>query len=171
MKMTKKMIEANCAKIAADSVTLDALIQDTGLAVLDHIEAHGDVTLANRLYNSLGRGHRKSALTVWYLAHGKVLANTDAKTKKEMPFVYDKTKVTDLVGAAEKPWFDCKPDAEPDAVFYLHAKLAAMLRSAEKADKVDGIEFLADLRVIVEAMAKAKANPVTVLADHDPLAD
>lgn len=170
MKMTTKTIEANCTKIAADSLALDALIQTTGLGVLDHVDGCGNPVLVNRLYNSLGRGHRKTALAEWLLAFGKVKANDDSKTKKDMPFLLDKSKTTDLTAAFEKPWFEFKPEPTPDLVFDLHAKLQALLRGADKAQTVEGYEFLGELRVMAEAMAKAKATPDTVLGEAvDPL--
>lgn len=171
MKMTKKLIETNIAKIAADSVMLDALIQETGLGCLNHVQEHGDVTLVNRLYSSLGRGHRKAALAEWLMQFGKVSANADSKTKKELPFLYDKAKTTNLVGAAETPWFEFKPEQTPDQLCDIAKLVAAIIAKASKAQTVSHPEALAALKVLAADMATAKPDTVLATAESDPLSE
>lgn len=109
---------------------LDARIQNAGLGCLEHLLAHGDVGPVNRLYLALSKGARKTAMTSWLLSYGSLSANADGKSKKEKPFNYDGTKKTNVAAAIEDPWFDHKPDAEPDAVFDLQKVMAMVLAKA-----------------------------------------
>lgn len=136
--------------IGKAGLKLDNEIQLVGLSVLNHAEKHGDVTLINKLYLALPRGARKAAMTQWLVAFGKVAANT-GDNKKEAPFVYDKTKTTDLAGASQTPWFDFAPDKAPDACFDIAAAVAALLKRASKADSVSDPELLAKLQSLTTA--------------------
>lgn len=143
-------ITAAINAIAKSGNKLDLDIQLVGLSVLNHAELHGDVTLINKLYLALPRGTRKTAMTQWLVAFGKVVANT-GDNKKEAPFSYDKTKATDLAGASQTPWFDFAPDKAPDALFDVQAAVASLLRRASKADKVSDPELIAKLSQLVNA--------------------
>lgn len=140
------------AAITAAGAKLDAVIQDAALSVIYHIEVHGDVTLACELYNGMPKGSRKLALAEWMLAFGKVEANTDDKTKKALPFVHSKAKTTNMRGAAEKPWFDFKPEPTVDQAFDFQKLLMGLLSKADKAAQGDkeivGAELLAKVRAL-----------------------
>lgn len=146
--MDTKTFTKTLKMIGTTGVKLDGMIQECGLFALEHAEAHQDLCHVNGLYNALPKGTRKSALTGWLLAFGKVKANT-GKDKAERPFAFDKEKETDLDGAAETPWFEFKPDAAPDEVFDLQKAMMALLKKARKL-KADGkqiahAEMLAEL--------------------------
>lgn len=146
--MDKTQIEKNIESIRKTGQKLDKLIQDTGLATIEHVEAHGDVRLVNRLYLALPKGARKAAFTEWLLAHAKVQANA-GENKKEAPFVYAKEKTTNIAGAVQKPWFDFKPDPAPDQVFDVMKALTALLNKAGKANEVTDPALLAKLQAVV----------------------
>ena len=144
--MDKAQVEATIKRIETNGKKLDADVQAAGLGCLAHIEAHGDVRLFNRLYLAMPKGSRKSALTQWGLAFGRIAANTDADSKKEQPFVYAKDKTTNLADATMNPWYDFAPDRKPDEVFDVRKALAALLARAGKANSVNDGELLAKLR-------------------------
>lgn len=125
-----KAINQAIDSIARRGKKLDEDIQHVGLSVIQHADTHGDITLINRLYLAMPRGSRRSALTHWLLAFAKVSANT-GEDKKEKPFIFNRMKETDMVGAVEMPWYNCKPDAAPDEVFDLDKALTALLKRAE----------------------------------------
>lgn len=140
-------IEAAIASILKNGKKLDGDIQQAAVSCLDHIEKHGDVRLFNRLYLAMPKGARKSALTAWGIAFGKIEANS-GENKKEQPFVYAKDKTTNLPLAIAEPWFNFSPDKAPDEVFDVVKALKSLLARAGKANAVNNPELLAALRDI-----------------------
>lgn len=140
-------IRAEFKLIAAAGKKLDTRIQVAGLSVLHHINEHGDVTVAtqlvNELFGSLSKGHRKQAMVDWLVKFGKVKLNKDVASKKAQPFLYDKHTVTDMQGATDMPWYDCKPDNEIVDLDVVKL-LAALVKKATKdgAKIVEGQEDL-----------------------------
>lgn len=145
-----KLIDKAIASIANRGKKLDGDIQVAALSVINHIEKHGDVTLANRLFDALPKGARRLALAEWLLAFGKLAANADKLTAKAgVHFVYAKEKKTDLAGGEETPWYEMKKEADVATAFDVQAELARLLAKIKKAQR-DGVELknadkLADL--------------------------
>lgn len=145
--MTNKAdIVAGIASIQKRGQKLDADIQGLALATANHAHLHGDVTLLNDLFKALSRGARHSAMTAWLLMFAPVVANTDPASKRDLPFVYEKTKKTagdELAklmaeGDAEgSQWFDMKPSPMPDEEFDIVAALHVLRHKANK----DGIKI------------------------------
>lgn len=121
--MDTKQIEKNIASIASRGAKLDGDIQRTGLAIIEHVEQHGDVTLANRLYCAMPKGSRSNALLAWFLEFGKFSVTEDRKVAKEAPLTFDRSKQTDVAGAQAKPWHEFKKAANPADEFNLAAEL------------------------------------------------
>lgn len=149
--------------IAAAGKKLDGRIQVAGLSVLSHIDQHGDVTVAtalvNELFGALSKGHRKGAMVEWLVKYGKVKLNIDETTKKVQPFLFDKAGKTNLQGACDEPWFDCKPE-KIDEDFDFHKLLAALLSKAAKKNATDPTKVIgADLLVKVQQLVEASAEP------------
>ena len=125
--------------IASRGKKLDADIQTAGLSILNHVQEHGDSTLADKLVLALPKGSRKLALTEWLLAFGKlrILEKTNvddaARIGAGALFAYDKTKSTDLESAAAKPWYDFKPEASPLTAFDAQAAVQGVLAKLAKA--------------------------------------
>jgi hypothetical protein len=138
--------------IQAAGKVLDQDIQLAGMSVINHAEEHGDITLACALYLAMPKGARKAALAAWLMTFGKLSANTGL-TKKEQPFVFDRSKTTDLNGAQQAPWFTFKLDKEPHAVFNLSESIAQLIKRAESAAKkglvIEGAENLDALRNMI----------------------
>lgn len=146
----KAEFDKACAGIAKRGAKLDADIQHLALSAIAHVEEHKNPHFVNKLYTSLHAGARKSALSFWFLKYGKVAAN-GGDNKKELPFVLDKEKHTDMAGATQEPWFMCKPDAEPDQVFDIAAALRAVIKKAQ-GKNVDDLA-LAKLENLVNELA------------------
>ena len=127
--------------IANRGKKLDADIQLAGLSVLSHIDQHGDITLANRLFDALPKGARRLALAEWYLAFGKLIPTTDkALIQAGQHFSYSKEKTTDMVGAEAMPWFDMKKEASVAEAFDVQAEFQRLLSKIARAQK-QGIEL------------------------------
>lgn len=126
-------IEKAIASIHTRGKKLDADIQQCGLSVLVHIDKCGDITLFERLYASMPTGMRRNALVEWATQFGKLVVNLDDSSKKAKPFLFSKTKATNIEGAIEKPWYDCKPEKPVDEEFDFAAALTSLLNRAKKA--------------------------------------
>lgn len=141
------------AGITKRGAKLDADIQHCALSILAHVDQHGNITLVNQLYLGMPKGSRKAALTEWLLKFGKVQANT-GDDKKTVPFLFDKTRTTNLDGAIESPWYDFKPDPVPDVSFDYYAMLMAVMAKGEKAAskgvEVKGLEFAQRIKAQLE---------------------
>lgn len=150
--------------IAARGKKLDADVQVAGLSAMAHVDKTGDIGAVNRLYMALSAGTRKSAMTAWLLQYGRVVANT-GEDKKEKPFVYAKDKGTDLEGADAEPWYNFKPDADPDEVFDVQAAVAALIKKASKKQLANGgVALVKKLEALV---ATADADPLDGVDDDE----
>lgn len=144
-----KTIRSAIKAIAQTGAKLDAKIQATGLAILAHVEQHGDVSLANELFNAMPKGSRTASLAGWLMAYGKLRANT-GKDKATNPFRFDATKATDLPSAEAVLWHTFgKPEQAPDELFDLNKAITALIAKAKKADKVSDPELLTKLEGMV----------------------
>lgn len=112
---------------------LDEAIQITGLSILHHIEVCGDYTIFKRLFDAMPKGARKNALVEWACMFGKVQVNTDKKSAKDMPFLFNKFGKTDLEGAAAQPWYTFKQEKPPVEEFNLYAALANVRKQLAQA--------------------------------------
>lgn len=141
-----------CALVKTASAKLDQRIQVLGMSVLAHVAEHHNITLFNDLLDSMGKGHRKTAMVDWALKFGTVSQNVDkeGKVDKEQPFKWDKSKTLNLVGAEEMPWFECKPE-KLDEVLDFGKLLAALIKKASKPDaklSEGSAELLAQIKAI-----------------------
>lgn len=141
-------IKAAIKSIRTTGAKFDQLVQDTGLSILAHVDAHGDVSLANELFAAMPKGSRTASLAGWLMAYGKLRANT-GKDKATVPFRFDSNKVTDLESATATHWATFgKPEQAPDAVFDLAKALASLLKKAENADNVSDPELFARIKAL-----------------------
>lgn len=138
------VIQKELGLIKSASAKLDQRIQVAGLSILAHINEHHNITLFTELLESMGKGHRKAAMIEWAMKFGQISQNLiDGKLDKETPYKWDKLKTTDMVGAEEMPWFDCKPE-KLDEVVDFQKMLMALIKKATKegAKLADGQEDL-----------------------------
>lgn len=128
--MDKTALDAAIKQITTMGKRYDALVHVAACSAVDHHAKTGDVGFMNRLYLALGKGTRKAALSSWFLTHGGVVANTEGN-KKEMPFKHSKDKTANVEAGMADPWYDHKPDADPDTVFDLALALEKVLKSCK----------------------------------------
>ena len=135
----KHGIEAAISDIKHRGKAIDKDIQAIGIAVLMHVEKHGEVSLCCKLVTdlveALSKGQRKDSLVTWFVTFGKVSLNRDKASAKARPLVFDKTKVTDIEGATKTPWYAAKKAADPFAVFDVKAEVNRLLSRMAKASK------------------------------------
>lgn len=148
--MTVKQCNAAIANIKVNGKSLDQQVQTVGLSVLQHIEAHGEVSLAIKLLAAMPKGGRANALVDWMTQCGKVSVNLDKLTKKQFPLVLDKAKTTNLELAAGKPWFKWKPEKA------LHVEFSAEKLAAEMG------RLLAKVNTALAAKELAEDDPMVL---------
>lgn len=129
-------IDKAIVSIAARGKKLDADIQLAGLSALNHLQEHGDIGPINRLHLALSKGARKAAMLDWASKYGKLSLNV-GKDAKETPFLYNKEGKTNLQGANDEPWFDCKPDDEVPTQFSLKQLIAMAIKKEESSAKAE----------------------------------
>jgi hypothetical protein len=155
--------EGNRMKLITDSTELAKAITAWGksgsqwakrghelaCSALARFAEHNDIGPVNRLFLAMPKGTKSTSMTLWLLTFGALTVNPDTKAKKTSPFVFDKTRTTNLEGAQKSPWYDFKPDpAEPEA-YDLVAAIKAIITKAEKAPEVLGSGHLATLKAMV----------------------
>jgi hypothetical protein len=129
--MDVKQLNRKIDALGKRNASVEADIQELGLACMEHCEKHGDTMPMNRLMNVLRRTQHQ-AFMEWALAFGKFQKNHDKATKDSQPVSYDKARTTDLEGAIAKPWFmfaDDKATAEKKA-FDFQAAVMSLLKKA-----------------------------------------
>lgn len=140
-----KEINKEIMAIGVAGAKLDTRIHVCAVDVATHFAEFKDIGLVNRLYNALSKGARKSAMTEWLLAYLAVVPNEEKATQKDNPFRCAKDangawiKVTDVVAAEENPWYNCKPDPKPDAMFDFQKFVKQALAKYGKAEDVKGV--------------------------------
>jgi hypothetical protein len=157
-------LTAAIGKIKAAGKKLDGMIQVAGLSILNHIQLHGDITQFEALWAAMPQGARKNALAEWAFKFGKISANTDANTKSEKPFLFDREKKTDLFSAEDQPWFMFKPEKPVDQEFDFAKLMGMLMAKAEKAEAqglpITGAESLKAVRAAMAAVSTAPATAV-----------
>ena len=127
-------INKEIAGIKAAGAKFDKRVQDCALACLDHMEQHGDYTLLVNLYLALPKGARRGSMAAWIMRYSKLSANDDKATKADKPFLLDKAKANDLIGAAAEMWYDAgKPEQAPNEVRDVQKAVQALLAKVKKA--------------------------------------
>lgn len=153
-------IDKAIKSIAGRGAKLDGDIQLAGLSVLAHIEAHGDTTLADRLYAAMPKGARRLALAEWMLAFGKVeaLQANNPEHKERLAagqfFGFAKTKKTDMAGAEAMMWHEFKKEKALSETLDVQAAVQSLLKRIQtaqakgvKLENADKLEELVKLAV------------------------
>lgn len=154
--MNKEQIVKAIASIQSRGKKLDADIQLCGLSILNHVDQHGDITLAIALYENMPKGSRRNSLALWLCKHGKLAINESpvASERKEKPLVFAKDKTTDLVAAAAEMWYEVQQEKEL-VEFSVIGQVRALIKKIEAASKsergVSGLEHLPALKAIAAA--------------------
>lgn len=146
-------IEKAIVSIQTRGKKLDHDIHVAAVSAMAHHDEHGDVTLVNRLVNSMPKGSRVNALRDFILTYGKVKYDQENKL-----FVHDKAGEFDLEGAAGICWTEFKP--EPEYVpFDALASVKQLIAKLDKADTTKGDKVTPEQdKAIRELAAKMQAE-------------
>lgn len=144
--MQKNEILGRIKTIQTRGIGLDKLIQETAVGIIKHIDEHGEVSLAIKLYKAMPKGSRAVALVAWFCQFGKVQVNKDRKQSAEFPLLINKNNTTDVEGGAAKPWFECKkPKGSLAEQWDFESKLEAFKKELQK--QIDAGNVTIDDRV------------------------
>ena len=150
--------------LGRSNARITAEVQTLGLACLLQIEEHGNTTPINSLVQVLSRPQVR-AFAEWALAFGKVKKASKADAEAGQFFAYDKTRTTDMQGAAEQTWDSFAPEkvASVARAFDLQAEVMKVLRkAAEQGQPQSVIDAIA-------AAAGLPAAPKAVVAEAAPV--
>ncbi len=163
---TTEALNKEIKSIATAGAKLDKMIQNTAVGVAEHFAAHKDTGLVNRLFLAMPKGSRRTALADWLLKFVAVSVSMDASSKKEQPFIYDKSKTTDPVAGAETMWYDLKAEKSLEEVFDVATMVRSMLNRMNKAAKLDHFNPEADkaMRQLAHAVGIKESDVPTTLA-------
>lgn len=142
--------------------------QALGLEILAHIEAHGDVTLADKMVLGMPKGTKRNALVEWMLAFGKLKLRETSSTSQV--FHLDRGRNTDLDGAKKKPWYEFSPEPPLVTVFDAQAATIAAIDKLLKASEAKSIKTVHHAEVLDRLRAMREELVPTAEAD-DPAGD
>ena len=137
--MDKEKLNALINSIASRGKKLDNDIHRAGVNVIYHIDQHGDITIAEKLIESMPKSSRRKALILWLIDNSKLAYSEDEKK-----YVYDKTKKTNLERAIETPFWEYTQEVKPISPVDLEKRIESLIKQAEKA--------------LADEQAKAKSN-------------
>lgn len=136
--MEIKQLMAAIGKIGKASAKLTRDVQAVAVECAVHAVEHGNVTPANELVESLGKGMRRASLRTWFEKHtpmfipkGKDKFAFDSQRAKEMkkdiPALRDKL--------AALPWEDAKPQEQVVSVFDVSEAVDKFMKRLETMAK------------------------------------
>lgn len=113
--------------------------QMLALSALAHLEKCGDIGAVNRLVKAMPKGTKTSSMAAYLLNFGALRApqKDDADYDADRPFVFDKTKKTDVEGAREQHWTEFGSEKPVNQVFDLQAAFKALLKKANGAATIE----------------------------------
>jgi hypothetical protein len=151
---------ADLAKsVATRGKSLNKDIQKLAAAAIGYANVHGDVTVAQGIYESIAnnKGLRIKSFVAYLEKHGKLEYSKDAKN-----FIHRKRDdvITDVMELflhlAENPWYEAIKEKDPVSMYDLSAKIAALVKQAESMAQQESVtvahfELLEPLRALVVA--------------------
>jgi cytidylate kinase len=151
---------ADLAKsVATRGKSLNKDIQKLAAAAIGYANVHGDVTVAQGIYESIAnnKGLRIKSFVAYLEKHGKLEYSKDAKN-----FIHRKRDdvITDVMELflhlAENPWYEAIKEKDPVSMYDLSVKIAALVKQAESMAQQESVtvahfELLEPLRALVVA--------------------
>lgn len=159
--LTREEASDLAKSVATRGKSLNKDIQKLAATAIGYANIHGDVTVAQGIYESLSanKGLRVKSFVAYLETHGKLEYSKDAKN-----FIYRKRDdvITDVMelflNLAENPWYEAIKEKDPVSMYDLSAKIAALVKQCESMAQqesvtVSHLELLEPLRALVVAKA------------------
>jgi hypothetical protein len=104
-------------------------VHKVACSILQHVDQHHNVTLANRLLDALPDATRKNPLRDWFISFGRMTYDEENKV-----IAYNRDAVTLLDDAMAKPFWEFKPE-QAYIPFDMHKAIQNVLKAAARAQK------------------------------------
>ena len=170
---TAKQVRTTIKGIGTSLKNLDKKVHECAVECLEHAKAHGDVTLMDALYDTLGghnprsRGYRAKGLRVWVEKYSPIRWNGDGKVG-QMNEGSKGYVAYDIEKATANPFWTLKEGIEKTAVVYTPEAVLKYIEGLQgKIDKqveegkLDAADAIKSRAIIQAALAK---KPVGVEA-------
>jgi hypothetical protein len=147
-------IKAAIDSIARRGKKLDRDIQVAALSAMQHHVEHGDVTLINRLVDSMPKGSRVNALRAFIETFGAVRYDTESKN-----FLHIKGATFRLDDAMQIMWSEFKPEAAYQPITDPFKRFDQLVGQFEKdmAEMGDASKVTPEM---ISALKSAKAEAI-----------
>lgn len=160
--------------IAKAAQSLVGRIQGAAADTVLHIAAHGDVTLADELCESLGKGLRASKLRDWFIANGACDMPKGAKRFKLHGKKRAELQACDTDELHGKlmalPWHESEKEEQAEESLDIAAALEKTLKDLEKKASKEGVTVAhRDLLGMVSRMIAIEKGKAAML--HGDVAD
>jgi hypothetical protein len=157
--LTKSEVTELAKSVAGRGKSLNRDIQKLAAMAIGYANIHGDVTVAQDIYAQLcvNKALRLKSFVAYLETHGKLEYDKSSKN-----FIYRRrddveTDVMSLfISLSDCLWYEALKEAEPVSMYDLSAKIAALVKQAEKmaaqeSTTVAHLELLEPLRSLVVA--------------------
>lgn len=157
--LTKAEVTELAKSVAGRGKSLNRDIQKLAAMAIGYANIHGDVTVAQDIYAQLvnNKALRLKSFVAYLETHGKLEYDKASKN-----FIYRRrddveTDVMSLfISLSDCLWYEALKEAEPVSMYDLSAKIAALVKQAEKmaaqeSTTVAHLELLEPLRSLVVA--------------------
>lgn len=161
--LSGESVSKSIASIKARSTKLTADIHNTGIQCLLHAQAHGDITLVDRLSKALAAANAPEAFKAWVKEYSPITWNGDGEVKL-IPSTNKMFKPFDVDGANANPYWS-KIEVKKTPLTY--AALLKLLQGLEKkvtkaqedGNIAEGEDVTAMLALAKRAQEVAKGAP------------
>lgn len=165
--LTAKQINQRITKAVKSATTSKEAIQDAVFSCIEHLYAHGDVSLLNRLFAELPKGVQMEKLQQYALATAPIRMNkVDVRAEKGL-LAYRAIKEEEEVQAKQSillhcAWYDYrpansdKPKAEISTASIFANSLKSMIKRLQEHTDLNDAEINA-LQALKEAVKSRQA--------------
>jgi hypothetical protein len=174
--MQQKEIVSAIAEIGTAAGTLRDKVQVVAVSVIGHAFFHGDVTLADKLMDALGRATDRQALVHYFEDHGpfrweKAQACFKLNKKFRDEHQFDEASLTTGV-----KWYEYgRSKKEISSSFDLVTRAKGLIKSLAKAEaegkEVDNAEFARYLQDAITSFNRDRAEAMRKIADGQAAAN
>ena len=133
---TLKQIDAKIRTITTNAAKLNVMIHETGVAILEHANQHGDCTRAQMLVMAMPASMRRTMLIAWFTKFSPIVTKPAADWTSKMHKVGTKLFVPfDIEGAKALPFYQMAEE-NPEGKSLDFAALMKMVEGlAKRIDK------------------------------------
>lgn len=139
--MDKAQIIKAIASIGKTANKLRIDVQAAAVGCVEHAHKHGDVTLADKLVEALGKGMRRASLRAWFETNGPMFIPKGKDT-----FAFDSSRKvewnSDIADSlASIPWEEAKPEPKVESIFDVSDAFDRFMKRVESMAKDEAVSI------------------------------